>query len=228
MDDDGMLGATTKVLSINEVVCFAGEPGCGKTDAAIRYVLDWQARRTCYVLAVDPNHDMPGKLHDARPTGIVRYRSLAEARQGLVARPGGIHAITTDNASPVLRFAMDELAPSTFTAPDKKGDRYGVPVIVLIDEMSIYEEASEGKRIGETLKLLLTQRRHKHVVLVYGTQSARDVQYKVFGRTNVFYLFRTEDDEDRARLRRGGVRAAIVDKLRDLPEHKSLCYRRGG
>lgn len=212
----------TKVQSLNMVHGIIGEPGCGKTQEATAALLDH--RGTCYRLAVDPNGDLPPVLHTGRRTGVVVHKNMVSLERAIANDPRGIHALWDCDATPVIKFAA-KLTQATW---EKRGeDTYGIPVVVLVDEMSLWDDASYHKAVGPTLKWLLTQRRHAHLALIYGTQSARLCHYMTYDRSTELQMFRIENEDDRAKLRKGGVNAYTLDRVAQLPQYKSITYRRG-
>lgn len=182
------------------VACF-GIPETGKSQKAIEFILNEQATEQVYVFAHDPGYNIPKVLHDGRPTNVIRHDSVAEAKESIKTKAGGIHAIACEDASEVITLAKEvayaSLVANTPGGPAaiKEGEGRGVPVIVFLDEIVNAQEASPY-RLGNQLKQLVTARRHEHIGIIYTAQSPKLCHYALSTMVTDVYCFRLLDEKD--------------------------------
>jgi hypothetical protein len=203
----------------NHVEGWIGMPGAGKSVAMVEAARRQLGR--CYVLAHDPNENLPRVLPDGSRVPIVRHGDLASLRRSLATSPGGIHAVA-GNPDDLVTLAI-EVAKMTRR---RKGDReFAIPVVVCVDEVVAWEGASRS-RVGPVLADLLARRRPHHVALYWGAQYPRMMHYSLMSQATALHLFRVEDRKDLERIEDGGVPEALVAKLPHLPKFQALEYRR--
>lgn len=206
----------------NHAIGCIGVPHTGKTVKAVEICTDFSRNPGAYVIAMDPNEDLPEKLPNGRKTGVIRHSNLDGVKSAIAgSNPEGIHAIGTTSCN-----AMVDLAKliSKYSL-QSHGGKQGVPSIVFIDEISVCDEAGEH-RIDKNLKDLLCRRRHHHVGLVYTTQSPRLCHYQIFALSTELYLFRVTEEDDLKRMRKGMVPQAILDRLPSLPDYHYIRYKK--
>jgi hypothetical protein len=203
---------------VDNIVGVVGLPQAGKTAVATTIALDWQQRYGGHIFTADPNGNLPRKLHNGRETGVIRHADFSAMRHHLATekmRRPMIHAVRTADATPLLRVAF-AIAEASLSPEDSDGERYGTPATLHLNELVIWQQASEG-RLGDDLEELLTQRRHKHVNFVFETQSPARIHYLCFELATELHIHRLDSEDAQRRLRKGGVPRRIVEHAATLP-----------
>lgn len=199
-----------------------GSPGSGKSEWALRAVVELARRRPCYVIAHDNGFRLRERFHDGVPTGVIRHGSVDAARQALRKDPRGVHAIATEDAAPVLAFAKEVGEQSLAVHGHINGrPKRGVPVICYIDEAVSAADASP-QRLGQQLRQAVTLRRHWHVGLVYTCQSPWLLHYSMLTNSTQLALFRLPSQRDHRRLLEGGVPPADVARIQALKQYERV------
>lgn len=214
-----------------EVGCF-GVPGSGKSDYALNFCLDEKRRLggQLYLIAHDAGYSIPKKLHNGRPTGVLRYDSIESARVGLVKHPGAFHAISVPDAGEVIGLAQEVAWMSLCTntpggeSKVKEGEGIGVPVLIYIDEIVRSQDANP-RYLGPQLTELIACRRHFHCGLVFTSQSPHLCHYALGSQATEIVMFRLNDDDDVKRLhKRMNVPKEMAQKSKSLPKHQYVRF----
>ena len=200
---------------------FVCRPRGGKSVLMMRQILPELDR--CYVLAHDPNWNLPARLPDGTRVPLVRHEDPNHIRRGLETMPRAVHA-TAGDPSALIEQAKEIAAAGLERHSD--GHEYGPPVIVILDEIVVWEEARRGGEPGPVLMDLLARRRPHHVGLWYASQYARQAHYSLYSLATTLYLGNMPDLDDVAKLRRGGVPSDVLERLPSLPRYHFLRYRR--
>ena len=218
---------------------FIGEPETGKSTVASALAADYA--RSCYVLAHDLNFSIPDKLPTGRELEVHRHL-LPEQAGASLSRPEtsrGIHAIASSDAGEVIDLAYrvslanlggqkvplnEELTRYHWTGTTRTE---AVPVVVYVDELVNAIDATPY-RLGDVAKDLLSQRRHRHVGLIWTTQSPRLVHYQFVSLCTSLVLFRVSQEDDLKALAKAGVPREILQQLPGLPLHHFIEWRKSG
>jgi hypothetical protein len=204
--------------SVNVAIGVLGVPGTGKTTRATVEVLLLQREiGPVYVVAHDPGYRIPDTLPNGVSTRITRHDSVEDAQEAMKANPGGIHAIATVDASDVIVYGSN-LSKSSL---EKNGGKQGIPTVIFVDE-AVSAASASPYRLGEEMRELLALRRHKHVGIVWTSQSPQLCHYQMLSLSTKLVLFRITDGRALARLEQAGVPPEITSKLSSLPDHS--CY----
>jgi hypothetical protein len=206
----------------NLAVGVIGNVGTGKSTWAITRALELQRTIPCYVLAHDAGYRLPARLPDGAPTGITRHETIEAVRAAMKTKPGGVHALATDDAAPVLDLAVEIAAKSMQSSKHRRCP----PVVVLIDEIVLLDDATPY-RLGTALKKVLARRRHLHVGIIWTCQSAHLVHYQMMTLSTEMVLFRQRDQRDLTRLNNGGIEAAYTAQLPALHDYKQITVKTG-
>lgn len=195
-----------------QTIGFVGPPRSGKTERALRALLDFPAE---YLkVAVDVNGDLPWSLHDGTNP---RLRETDLQRLGWIDRLGIQHI----HGSPT--HVLYEPAPRVLSECRRIG--FSRPVALYIDEAVAMPEV-DAYRIGNTMRQFLARRRHSNMWLLWGAQYPRQIHYSMFSLVDGLWIFRIEDADDLRVLRRGGVADRVIHMLPRLPDHQALyCPR---
>jgi len=208
---------------VNISAGFVGPEESGKSYLAIQFVRHLN-RRGWWALAVDANDDLPTKLDDGTPTGIVRHETLSEALSSLRERGGGVHTISTLEIVPTITAAKEIARASMDAHPlTAEGARQGRPAIVYIDEIVASQQATPH-HIDPVILDGLVRRRHNHVVFAYGCQSALACHYMMFLRANILILFYVNNQKDHKRLSDGGVDQETINRMIQLKQYEYLIF----
>lgn len=211
----------------NKVELWFGPPGSGKSVNMMRTLRRYLGR--AFIIAHDPNGNLPTKL---APDGLRVAVRMHEAdapgdgvdsiRAALIkGGPPVVHA-TNDEPSRLIGLARDVARAAMRTLG---GEEFGVPVILVADELSVWEEASQH-RIGPALRDLLSRRRHMHVAFFGGAQFPRMIHYSLISQANALHFARMEERKDLERLCDGGVPEAIIARVPSLARYQFLDYSR--
>jgi hypothetical protein len=211
---------------VDHVVGFIGVPGCGKTMMALKVGRQLQREMKCYFFAHDSSYRLKDKFPDGTPTGVRRFSSVSLARAALQSNPNGCLAIATRDANSVVDLAIDTSATSLGDKWDPVEEEWqstsegqessGTPSIVLIDEI-VQAEGAGAYRLGDRLKDVIATRRHRHVALLWTTQSPTLVHYQFLSLCTRLYLFHCKSKKALARLEDEGVPPEVVRELPKLP-----------
>ncbi len=202
------------------VEAFVGLPKSGKSTLMMRRACDYVGK--CYVLAHDPNRNLPVVLPDGKKVPLVRHETIDSVRRAVAQGRPGIHASDADPAE-LLELAK-EIARLGMV---KKGHKeYGTPVLFLVDEIVVWDEECGTSYLGPSIKDLLARRRPHHVGFWFGTQFPTLCHKRLIALATKVHLFHMEDRADLKRMSDGGVPEKIVSQLSQLPKHRYLTYER--
>lgn len=196
-----------KHRDFNVVEGWIASPGSGKTEAMIRRALELQRQHSAYVVAHDLGWKLPDTLHDGTPTRVVRHRTTAEALAAIKRSGAGIHAITTPHGATVLAFARD-LAERSLARHGKVAP----PVIFFIDEI-VASRLADRKNVDEDMRMLISDRRHAHVGVLWGVQSVRFVNAGLITMSTAVSVSRMEDEFSQKHLVDCGLQREFVLSL---------------
>lgn len=218
-----------------EMGCF-GLPESGKSDYAIRYILDLQQREQFYIIAHDAGYSIPRKLYDGRETGVIRYESAEDCALGLREDLKGkhvIHAITSPDAGETIalgkKVAWASLVKNTPGGLEvvKEGEGRGIPVIIYVDEIVRSQDANPH-RLGQEMRELVACRRHFNCGFVFTSQSPHLCHYALGTQATDVVIFRLNDDEDVKRLyKRMNVPRETAEKAKTLKKHEHIHVKPG-
>ena len=210
---------TTPHRDFNVCEGFVGVPETGKTCAAVHRVIEL-GRTPCYLLAHDVAHNIPDQLPGGLRAGVVRHSTIASMRSALVKDARGLHCFDGD-AEELVRFA-EQLAASSLKAG---GGRIGVPVVLYFDEVVMATNMSP-RYISPAVLELVTQRRHKHIGVVWTTQSPSTVNAKMMEFSTTMYFFRVIG-KGQDRMRDASIPDPVVEAVGTLENHSFVVYRTG-
>lgn len=201
---------------------YIGIPESGKTVSATAFLMELQ-RTPAYVLAHDASGNLPDKLPDGRPTGVLRCPTIEHAKKALASSPGAILSIQCQDAGQVIALAKQLGAASL----KQGGGAQGVPVVVYFDEIVNVTDANPH-RANANIKEMVTQRRHNHVGIVFGTQMPQLVHYSMLTLANEMVIFRCTGDRAIKNLEQAGVPPKTARKvIPTLPQYQSVTVRLG-
>ncbi len=203
---------------------YLGKVRHGKTDAAVGRLLAFRKAHPVYLIAHDPQYAIPDKLHDGTPTHVVRHATVAALAHGIGKRPDALHVSMEPDAITLVRFS-ERLGRASMERADPKGLAAPCPpVLVYIDEVNRCEGATEGK-LGEDIRNALLSRRHRHVGIVWSSQSPHRVHYELLGNATELHAFALDKDRDLARLAAdSGFSKAEVSQIPNLPKFRCISY----
>lgn len=205
----------------NDVRGFVGMPGTGKSTLMVRELVRMVPRS--YVIAHDPNWNLPPRLPDGTETGIVRHGDVGSLIHRLRRNPRGIHTLGGD-AEEATNAAL-LVARMGFAGPP--GEEWGVPVVLAFDEVAVWREL-QRETFGPVALDLFARHRPHHVAVWWGAQYPSMVGAPLLSQAMDLYLFRTDDIYDLQRLeRRAKVPPAMVAKLSTLKKFEHKRFRRG-
>lgn len=207
--------------SLDVVHGFIGEPKQGKTDAAVRTLLDqWLGR--AFIFVHDVQGSIPRKLHDGREVPLKRYDAI----------PADIAA---DHLM-VCNVPADRLLEHSWTVgracleaggKDEHGEYVqGWPVIIYIDEV-VMAKVARVDGLSDAMEVAISQRRHKHVGVLWSTQAPGMVHYSLLGFSNELRLFMCTGEHPRNRMRQASIPADIATMVEQLPPHTSIHFVKG-
>jgi len=197
-----------------------GAPGTGKSTYALALAMEY-AKRPCYVFAHDLGFKLKETLPKGTPTGIVRHGSFDDVRARLSSDPGGIHCIATEDAGAVIEFAKQVSAASMAT-DDKEG--VGVPSLVLIDE-AVSATDMDTYRLGEGIRNVISLRRHYNVGLIWTSQSAGLVNWKIMALGTELVCFRMNHGRDLDMLSKAGLSDEELQTISKLRRFHYIVHR---
>lgn len=202
---------------------FIGTVGCGKTEAAVFRLLELQ-KIPVYVIAFDPDGNIPEELHDGTETGVSRHETIEECKIGVRDEPACIHSIEGESFEDVLAYA-EALALASlarYGTRENSGDPIkGIPVVLYIDEGVLVDDA-DSHRIGDELKKFIARRRHKHVGLIYTIQDPTWIHKSILTLATRNHFFLIEGDDQLNFLRRRvGIKPDAIERIRNLKRYQS-------
>ncbi len=202
----------------NHNIGFLGVPETGKTTKAVEVVME-MGKTPAYVIAYDPGYNIPDILpQNNKPTGVIRYDTLAECKAGLSKSGKGIHSLETEQASDAVDLALEMMGDGR-----KQIGVKSVPAVVFIDEMVTMEDAGQY-RLEDRMKQLLTRRRKFHTGIVWTCQSANLCHYAMINLATELYMFRQTGDKDLAKIESAGVPSEKIAKIRTLENYHYVYH----
>lgn len=208
----------------NHAIGYIGPPRSGKTDLAMHQMLAFRREHPIYLLAHDPQYAIPDKLHDGMRTNLHRYETVAELARGVARNPEGVHVSMEPDATPLVAYSARLAELSMHRADPKKHEAPCAPVAVYVDEVASCEEMSEGK-LGPELRDALMKRRHRHVAILWGTQSPHRIHYEYLGNGTALHVFRLHKRRDLKRLADdSGFTDEEMEMIPRLGQHKYITH----
>lgn len=209
-----------------DLCCAAvGAPGTGKSEWALRQVIELQRNIGCYVIAHDAMHRLPDRFHDGSETGLIRHSSETSLLVGLAKEPGRPHALNCGDATEVIeigkRAGMASLSANGTTHDGRP--LFGVPVVVYLDE-AVMASSTNPRSIGDDLRVAITQRRGYQLGIVYTVQSPRMVHWSLLTLSTDVRIFRCAGKGDHERLEEAGVPGATCQLAATLTGHESVHH----
>lgn len=192
---------------------FIGPPRSGKTDLALRKLMDFGP---AYLrLAVDSIGDLPSTLHDGQQVPLLDRST---------ERIEWIDRLELHNLHkyPIFRLTLDADSALAWAQSRARHDR---PVVLYVDE-AVDFTGVDPNRISRFVKRFLAKRRHGATWLLWGCQYPRQIHYSMFSLVDGLFLFRLEDEDDLRQLRKGGVPQRVIDALPGLHPHEALYLPR--
>ncbi len=221
--------------SFNLSVAYLGVPNTGKTDAAVARCMELMDE--CYVLAHDGSLAIPETLHDGTQVPLIRYDSLKQCNERLAVDPRGIHSFSTVKLTDLMDFAC-RLACKSLGAQavmqenaslpiPKNPTRLDCPPVLLFIDEAVMASEMRSNYFDPAFRELISQRRHKHVGIIWGTQSPGFVHHQALQLGSEVVLFRVNGMQAAQRLRDATIPEELIARCAQLPDHECISYMIG-
>lgn len=199
----------------NRVEGWIGRPKWGKTEAMLATALDWQRRYRAYVIVHDLGWKIPAQTYDGKPTGAVYHRTVEEARAAIKKQGGGMHCISSPDGHGPLALAR-EIGEESLRRSKTPG--WGFPVIFMVDEV-ITSNLANRQNVDEDMRLLISDRRHAHVALLWGVQHVRYVNAGLISLSTKVHVAKYDDEFSKKHLSMCGLQDDFVESLSTVQKH---------
>lgn len=207
----------------NRVEGWIGRPKWGKTEAMIATALDWQKRYRAYVIVHDLGWKIPPQTYDGKATGAQYHRTVEEARKAILSKGGGMHCISSPDGHGPLALAREigEMSLQRSKCPG-----WGFPVILMVDEV-ITSNLANRQNVDDDMRLLISDRRHAHVAILWGVQHIRYVNAGLVSLSTKVHVANFDDEFSKSHLMKCGLQDDFVNSLSTVQKHQFATARIG-